>query len=353
MKICFLETEESEQLFFETQLGGLELIFADHLQRVESDVEVLSIYIHFPIDSRVLDRFPRLEMIASRSMGYDHIDLEECGQRNITVSYVPGTDANSVAEHTFALMLALSRRLNEVRVANHDRKFSYEKLRGFEIKGKTLGIVGTGRVGLRVAHIALAFGMNVIAYEPYRQSLMAEIVGLTYVSLDQLLASSHVISIHTPLTPETLHMLDRGAFAKMRRGVVLINTARGAVIETSALIEALDAGIVAGTGLDVLEEESVMQKEATRIMTERIVEHLQTESPEEFNIKHPERLKQIQTIIANRNLLARPNVVFTPHVAFNSVEAVERINVLTVENIKAYLLGEPINRVTRALQDEC
>jgi D-lactate dehydrogenase len=347
MKLCFFEVEASEQLFFETALDGHELVFAPNPQEAEPDTQVLCLYIHTPVTATLLDQYRQVELITTRSMGYDHIDVDECTRRGITVSNVPGTDANTVAEHTFALMLALSRRLNEVRQANKQRKFSYERLRGFDLKDKTLGIVGTGRIGLRVAHIALAIGMEVIGYEPYNKSLMAEILGLRYVPLDELLSRSHVISLHTPLTPETLHMFSREAFAKMRRGVVLINTARGALVDTVALIEALDVGIVGGAGLDVLEEESVMRKEAMRIITEGIITRLQAASPEEVSLKYPERIKQLQTLMDNKNLLARPNVVFTPHVAFNSIEAVERINALTVENINAYLLGEPMNVVDR------
>ncbi len=351
MKICFFEAEASEQLFFETALSGHELAFASNLQEGEPDAEILCLYIHTLVTATVLDQYRKLGLIATRSMGYDHIDVEECTRRGIIISNVPGTDANTVAEHTFALMLALSRRLNEVREANKQSKFSYERLRGFDLKDKTLGIVGTGRIGLRVAHIALAFGMKVIGYEPYKQSLMAEIVGVQYVPLDELLGRSHVISLHTPLTPETFHMLDKKAFAKMRSGVVLINTARGALVDTVALIQALNGGIVAGAGLDVLEEESVMRKDAMRIITERIVTHLQTTSSEEFSLKNPERIKQLQTLMDNTKLLARPNVVFTPHVAFNSIEAVERINALTVENIDAYMRGKPTNVVNRNVKN--
>jgi D-lactate dehydrogenase len=345
VKICFLEAEASEQLFFETALSDHEITFAFGLQEAEPGTQILCLYIHTPINAAVLDQYRQMKLIATRSIGFDHIDVEECTRRGILVSNVPGTDANSVAEHTFALMLAVSRRLNEVREANKQTAFSYERLRSFDLKDKTLGIIGTGRIGLRVSYIALAFGMSVIAYEPYRQSLMAEIVGVRYVALDELLRDSHIISLHTPLTRETVHLLDRAAFSRMRPGAVLINTARGALVDTEALIEALDKGAITGVGLDVLEEESVMQKEAMRIISDNIVERLQTQSAEELNVKHPERIKQIQTLMENKKLLARPNVVFTPHVAFNSVEAVERINALTVENIKAYIRGQPMNVV--------
>jgi D-lactate dehydrogenase len=350
MKICFFETETSERLFFEETLTGHELYFASNLEEGESDSDILCIYIHTVINADVLNQYRNVALIVARSMGYDHIDLDECTRRRITISNVPGTDANTVAEHTFALMLALSRRLNEVREANKRSKFSYERLRGFDLKDKTLGIVGTGRIGLRVAHIALAFGMKVIAYEPYKQSLMAEIVGLQYVPLEELLGCSHVISLHTPLTPETFHMLDEKTFAKMRRGAVLINTARGALVDTAALIQALKEGILTGAGLDVLEEESVMRKDAMKIISERIVTRLQTTGSEEFSLKNPERIRQLQTLMDNTKLLARENVVFTPHVAFNSIEAVERINVLTVKNIEAYLRGAPTNVINKKVE---
>jgi len=345
MRICFIETEPSERLFFETAFGGHEVTFADTLDEAKRDTQILCLYFHTPIDATVLDRFRQLDLITTRTMGYDHIHIAQCTGRGITVCNVPGTDANSVAEHTFALMLALSRRLIEVREAKKQPRFSYERLRSFELKNKILGVVGTGRIGLRVTHIALAFGMQVIAYEPYRQSLMAEIMGVRYVPFDELLSCSNVISIHSPLTSETLHMFDRAAFSKMRRGVLLINTARGAIIDMVALTEALDEGIVAGAGLDVLEEEKVMQKEATRIITDRIVKRLQTANSEESDIQNPQRIKQLQTLMDNKKLLERRNVLFTPHVAFNSIEAVERINTVTVENINSYLRGKPINVV--------
>jgi D-lactate dehydrogenase len=343
MKICFFEIEENEGSFFEESLSGHDLVTARDWAEADSDADVLCLYIHTLVTPEMLDHFRHLKLITTRSIGYDHINLEECWARGIVVCNVPGTDANTVAEHTFALILALSRRLSEVCEANKLPKFSYERLRGFDLKDKTLGIVGTGRIGLRVAHIGLAFGMKVTAYEPYRQSLMAEIVGLRYVSFDDLLAGSHVISLHAPLTPETLHMLDRKSFAKMRRGAVVINTARGALIDTEALTEALDQGIIAGVGLDVLEEESVLQKDAIRIISEGIVKRLQSATSEDYDVKHPESITKMQTLINNRKLLARKNVVFTPHVAFNSVEAVERINAMTVENIEAYQRGAPIN----------
>ena len=213
------------------------------------------------------------------------------------------------------------------------------------MENKTLGVIGTGQTGRRVIHLALAFGMNVLAYDPYQQTDVND--NVRYVSLDELLRASHIISLHTPLTAETFHLLDRNAFAQCRRGALIINTARGAVIDTDALIEALDAGIVGGAGLDVLEEESVMRKDAGKIVTDQIIERLHNTPPEQGpRMRTPEGIEQIETLYRNERLLSQPNVVFTPHVAFNSVEAVERMLMMTVENIRAFLAGNPINVVS-------
>jgi D-lactate dehydrogenase len=347
MKVYFIEPEPSDIEFFEDSLPEHELFFAEYDSDVESGCEILSVYIHSKIDSAFLDQHLQLQFVTTRSAGYDHIDVAECVRRGIAVANVAGGDANTVAEHTFALMLSLARRLSEVREANKQPNFHYEKLRASDLKDKTLGVIGTGRIGLHVVHIALAFGMKVVAYEPYRPSLMAEIFGVRYLPLDRLLRESDVITLHAPLTPDTYHMLDREAFAKCRDGVLLINTARGALIDTDALIEGLESGRIAGAGLDVLEEESVMRRQADRIIADQIVAALQNQtlSEEEARLRDPNRLKQFEQLVRNQRLLSRNDVVFTPHVAFNSAEAVERINQTTVENINAFIAGAPINLV--------
>jgi D-lactate dehydrogenase len=156
-----------------------------------------------------------------------------------------------------------------------------------------------------------------------------------------------VLSLHVPLTPATVHLIDRDAFAKCREGVIVINTARGGVIDTEALLEALDSGRVAGAGLDVLEDERVFRKTASRVIADQIVEvlHAEPASPEERHQRDPERLQELRTLGRNEALLARPDVVFTPHVAFNSVEAVERIDNVTIENIRAFVAGTPTNTI--------
>jgi D-lactate dehydrogenase len=345
MKIEFTETEQPEEDFFQAALAGHDLRFLSGISEVDRDAEVLCIYIGSRIDARFLDAHPALKLITTRSAGHDHIDAGECLRRAVIVCEVPGSNANTVAEHTFALMLALSRRIIEARRVKKETRFSFERWRGFELENKTIGVIGTGQIGQRVVHLALAFGMTVLAVDPYRQTGAAE--GVRYVPLGELLRESHIISLHTPLTAETFHLLDRAAFAQCRRAPLIINTARGAVIDTDALIEALDAGTLGGAGLDVLEEESVMRKDAGKIVTDQIIERLHNAaSQEEAGIRTPEGIKQIERLFRNERLLSRPNVVFTPHVAFNSVEAVERMLTMTVENIRAFLAGKPINVVT-------
>ncbi len=345
MKIFFAETEASDERFFRSALPEFELRFDSDLALAEPETEIVSIYLKSKIDEAFLDAHPKLELITVRASGYDHLDLPGCARRGITVCNLHGASANTVAEHTFALMLAVSRRLMEVREANKQPRFFYEKWRGFDLRGKTLGVVGTGRIGLCVVRLGLAFGMRVLGCDPHNHSRMAEIMGLKYVSLDELLAESQVITLHTPLTPETHHLFNREAFAKCQEGSVLINTARGAVVDTDALVEALDSGRIAGAGLDVLEEESVMQKEAGKIIADHIVMRLHSAPQEEMRMRDPNWIKQIESMFRNQRLLARPNVVFTPHVAFNSVEAVEEMNEATVSNIRAFLAGRPENVV--------
>ena len=342
--IYLIETQPSEWDFFRERLSDFSLRCVDELGEVEADAEAVSVFVHSRVDASFLDAHPHVKLVATRSTGYDHIDLAECARRGVTVCNVSSIDENTVAEHTLALMLAVARRLVEVGEANKKPNFRYETLRGFDLRGRTLGVIGTGRVGLHVIHISLAFGMKVLAYDPYNRSLMSELLGVQYVELDSLLHRSQVISLHAPLTPETHHLLDREAFGKMRPGVIIINTARGGLIDTQALLEGLDAGVVAGAGLDVLEDESVMQKEAPRIIADQIIENIQnTGPPEEFRMRHPDRVHDLQNLVNNQKLLSRANVVFTPHVAFNSIEAVERINSLTVQNIIAFFNNQPVN----------
>ena len=345
MKIDFVETERSERQFFASELQNQELRFVEKLEDVTPEAEAISVYIHFPIEVAFLEQHPALKFIATRSTGYDHIDIDECARRGILVSNVAGSDADTVAEHTFALLLALARRLWEVREANKRAQFRYEQLRAIDLKNKTLGVIGAGRIGQRVIHIAVAFGMKVLVCDPSRPAAITALPPIRFVSFKKLLRRSDVISLHAPLTKDTLHLIDREALRQCRPGVLIINTARGGLIDTRALADALEEGVVGGAGIDVLEDERVMQREQRLLITDQIIERLQQSTTTEERIKHPARIKELEEMMENNRLISLPNVIFTPHVAFNSVEAVTRINYMTVENIRAFSRGVPQNLV--------
>ena len=171
-----------------------------------------------------------MKLIATRSTGFDHIDLAECRQRNISVCNVPSYGENTVAEHAFALILSLSRHLYQAFVKRLTNDFSLEGLRGFDLKEKTLGVVGTGRIGLHVIRIGKGFGMNVMAFDVNRNQLLAEVLGFTYVPLEQLLKESQIVTLHVLYNEHTHHLINSDKFRLMRKGSILINTARGAVV---------------------------------------------------------------------------------------------------------------------------
>ncbi len=345
MRIYFTETESASEAFFREQLTEHDLQFVAELADVPADAEVLSVSFYSEINEAFLEQHPKLRFIATRSSGYDHIDLPACRARNITVSSVRSYGEISVAEHTFALILALARRLREALSLKRSGRFSFEEMRGFDLYGKTIGVIGTGRIGLHVIRLARSFGMEVLAYDTKPSELIAGLLGFTYVPFETLIERSHIITLHVPLTPATLYLINRETLAKCQPGALIINTSRGRVIDTEALLEALDSGAIGGAGLDVLEDERVFQRDAIQMIRDQIVQHLQESSisPEEWHVRNPHRLEEIQALGRNERLLAMPNVVFTPHTAFNSYEAVRRIDQVTTENLKAFLSGAPIN----------
>lgn len=335
MKITFTEAEESDRRVFAEAFGDHELSFVHSLVDVLPATEVLSVFISSRISDDFLERHPALRLIATRSTTRDHIELESCARRGIAVATVAGYGDHIVPEHAFALLLALTRRLREAMRLNGDARFSYESLRGTELHGKTFGILGAGRVGLRTVPIARAFGMRVLAHDLAPHPNLAASLGFEYVSFEELLRRSHVLSLHAPLTAATFHILDREAFAKCRHGIFIINTARGRMIDTAALLDALDAGIVGGAGLDVLGEESALRRQAAHLISDQIVEHLHGESAGAA----PDRAREIEKLIIIGRLLARPNVIFTPHTAFNCIESIHRINEATIANIRSFVAG--------------
>ena len=330
MKIALFELHEWEEQFLRKRLEPAHTLVAfrsvlgDAALAGLADVEVVSPFIYSKLTAARLAQLPKLQLIVTRSTGFDHIDVVECGRRGVTVCNVPFYGENTVAEHTFALILALSRKVHESFVRVRAGNFSLEGLRGFDLKDKTIGVVGAGHIGLHVIRIARGFGMKVLAFDVHRDSFLAEVLGFEYADLTTLLGRSDIISLHAPYNPHTHHLINPGNIRQIKPGAVLINTSRGGLVDTAALWQALDAGILAGAGLDVLEgEEAVLEESALLDDT-----------------ANPELLRRV---IQNQLILKKPNVVFTPHNAFNSQEALERILQTTADNITAFAAGTPKN----------
>ncbi len=327
MDISFFELEEWEKEYFRERLKKNKLTFHSGKLTVRnaglaSKSDAICIFIHSSITKKILDKLPRLKLICAMSTGIDHIDLAECSKRGIAVKNVPTYGENTVAEHTFALILALSRKLFDSieRVKKFD--FRLGGLRGFDLCGKTIGVIGTGHIGSHVIRIAKGFEMNVIAYSKHKDASLAKKLGFSYSSLENLLKSSDIISIHCPLSDEARHMISMSNIKLIKHGAILVNTARGAIIDTKALVYALDKGILSGAGLDVLEGEPNIIEE------KQMLNNKLATGPD------------LDVFIENHLLLKEKNVIITPHNAFNSREALSRILEQTICNIQAKAAGK-------------
>lgn len=331
MRIAFFELEGWERERIQAALPGHELIlsgekldgFTTPLPETYAETEILSVFVNSRLTREILAGFPKLRMVATRSTGFDHIDLAACRERGIRVAYVPGYGDNTVAEFTFGLILNLTRRIYwSIDRLRETGSFSLKDLRGYDLKGKTLGIVGTGRIGREMIRIAKGFEMNVLGTDLHPDLEYAARAGFGYIPLEELLRVADIVSLHCPYTEMTHHLVHRGNIGFMKQGAYLVNTARGAIVETEALVQALSSGALAGAALDVLEEEGETKDEL----------HLLAIHPKEEDLK---------TILANHILMKMPNVLITPHNAFNSQEALERILGVTLENVSAFLADAP------------
>jgi D-lactate dehydrogenase len=292
------------------------------------DADIISISIYPHLNRDVLESFDHLQFIATRSTGVNHIDMDYCNQKGIYVVNLPLYGENSVAEHVFALLLTISRHMVESIQRTRTGDFSIKGLRGFGLQSKTIGVIGTGHIGKNVIEIAKGFGMNIKAYDVKPNEELKRNDDVEYVSMDDLLKQSDVITIHVPLTDETTHLLSSKEFEKMKQGVVLINTARGNIIDNQALIDALESKKIKAAGLDVLPYEMVIRRE------DKIVQSIHSQK------------SNLKSLLVDEILLNRSNVYVTPHNAFNTSEAVEQVMDHTVKNIKAFVNGNPINIVS-------
>lgn len=326
MKIVFFEIRPGEQDFLSQNLTGQELYFSDLIVDATNipseflDLDVISTHTLSKIDQSLIDKLPNLKLIATRTTGFDQIDLKAASQKGIHVCNVPFYGENTVAEFAFGLILTIGRKIPEaLNRVKGQRKFEFWGLQGFDLKDKTLGVIGTGHIGANVIKMAKGFSMNVVAFDAFPNQELSNSLGFKYLPLPEVLSSSDVISIHVPALKETFHLLNQTNLPGLKKGAILINTSRGSVIETEALLQVLENKTLSAAGLDVLENEDEFKKELL--------------SGDQNN----------QSI--NMKLLKMENVYITPHTAFNTKEAEVRILQTTVENINGFFKGESKNEV--------
>jgi len=291
------------------------------------NAEIISCFIYSSLTKDVIDHMIQLKCIATRSTGFDHIDVPYCKSKSIHVANVPEYGSNTVAEHTFALILSLTRKIYQSINQAKSLVFEHKEIRGIDLYGKTIGIIGIGKIGKQVLRIAKGFGMNVVVFSRSQDDKLSAELGFSYTNLDTLLHTADIVTLHLPLTKETHHIIDRNNILKFKKGSYLLNTARGGLVDTEAIVIGLEQEILEGVGLDVLEEEKELGEE---------VDILTSQFKKRVNLKN---------LVFNHILMNHPKVLITPHNAFNSKEALMRIVTTTIENIKGCLEGNCKNYV--------
>lgn len=329
MKIAVFSTKTYDHEFLETANGqyGHDLVyFQPHLTyetcSLASGFEGVCVFVNDTLNPEVLKYLSEhgTRLVALRCAGFNNVDLFAAAELGITVVRVPSYSPEAVAEHTVALVLSLNRKVHRAYARVREGNFSLEGLLGFNLHDKTIGIIGTGKIGFALAKIMKGFGCTVLAFDPYPNP-ECRALGVIYTDASGLFKESDIITLHCPLTPATHHLIDSKALAKMKRGVMLINTSRGAVIDTKAVIGALKSGKIGYLGLDVYEEEGDL-----------FFEDLSNEV--------------IQDDVFAR-LLTFPNVLITGHQAFFTREALQAIAETTLSNIADFEKGEScINQIT-------
>ncbi|NJP06675.1 MAG: 2-hydroxyacid dehydrogenase [Chloroflexaceae bacterium] len=328
MRVAVFSTKPYDRQFLAhaNEQYGHEMIFLEPRLTLETlplarNFAVVCLFVNDIVDAAMMAQLADggTRLLALRSAGFNHVDLAAADAHNITVVRVPAYSPYAVAEHTVGLMLVLNRHIHRAFARVREGNFALDGLMGFDMHGKTVGIIGTGKIGLEVGRIIHGFGCTILAYDPYPNSELIEL-GAQYVELAQLFQQSDIITLHSPLNPQTYHLIGRDAIQQLKPGVMIINTSRGALIDTAEVVEGLKSGRIGYLGLDVYEEEADL-----------FFEDLSN--------------KVIQDDVFAR-LLTFPNVVVTGHQAFFTRNAVEAIADVTLANITAFEQGSPVNTVT-------
>jgi D-lactate dehydrogenase len=328
MKIAFFDVRDSEQDLMKNLFPGHEVIFSVGKITSQSvvtvqDADIVSIFTGSEIRKDVIDMMPNLKLIATRSTGFDNVDVKYANDKGIFTCNVPAYGTRTVAEFAFALILELSRKVSVGDDKMKKGDYTFDGMRGFDLDGKTLGVMGTGKIGKNSILIGKGFNMKIIATDLYPDTTFAEEQGFAYAPLDVLLSNSDVITIHAPYNETTHHLINKENISLMKKSAIIVNTARGEIIETGALLDALTSGKIAGAGVDVYEKERKLKQKNT----------------EEFSKEDEEVFNQ------NKKLIGLHNVVATPHVAFFTNEAEGDICRVTVENINNFIAGKMQNIV--------
>jgi D-lactate dehydrogenase len=321
MKCAVFSTRPDERRYLEQHArdSRIEWVFHSeplHLQTapLARECQAICVFVNDHLNAAVLDQLSAfgVQCIALRCAGFNNVDLPHADRLGLTVVRVPAYSPHAVAEHTFALLLAINRKIHKAYNRVREGNFALEGLLGFDLHGKTLGIVGTGRIGSCVARIAAGFGMSILLHDPF-PSKECEVLG-RYVALDTLLSQSKIVSLHCPLTESTRHLIGRESLALMPANAVLINTSRGALVDTQAVIQSLKSGHLGALAIDVYEEEADL-----------------------FFADHSGEV--LQDDVFSR-LLTFPNVLITGHQAFFTEEALQEIARVTVANLRCFLAGQ-------------
>lgn len=326
--VIFYETKEYERNFFEKELYNKynlkfeekELNSDSELSYQELNADIISVFTGSRLTGEILDKFKNLKIILTRSVGFSHIDIEYCKEKNIVVANTPHYGDYTVAEFSFGILLNLVRRIcygqNELKMGD-----MYPETFGMELFDKTIGIIGTGSIGSKSVKIAKGFSMNVICYDINENVEIEKEFNVKYSDIDTLCKLSDVIMLHAPLNPASYHLINSERIALMKENAVIVNTARGELIDTEALYDALLDNRIKGAALDVLEfEETISNKR-----------------PGE-NIN----LKNLRTSLINNKLLNLKNVTATPHIAYDTKEAVNRILDMTMKSLEEFSSGLPV-----------
>lgn len=323
-KIGFFGVKSWEREIIEKEIINLDSagvgIFSEELHdniELAKKYEIVSVFVYSFLDKKVLDQLPNLKMVATRSTGTDHVDCVECQKRKIEVFNVPTYGSSTVAEYAMALLLAVAKKIVPAHQSIEEGEFSPEGLTGIDVFGKTLGVVGVGKIGQNVVKMAKGLGMKVIGVERNRDEKLAKKLGFKYVTLEECLKMSDFVTLHVPAIPGTRHLINMENIKLMKPGSILINTSRGKVVKTEAIVYGLDKNILWGAGLDVTEDETMLESVAMVESTRPTKDDL-------------------QEVLSYHLLRDRDDVVFTPHNAFNTKEAIGRIIKTTIENINSF-----------------